>query len=955
MAWSRKDWLILLALTGIAIFFRFYQLGILPPGFQFDEAFNAIDAQLVLAGDRPLFLPANAGREVLYTYWQAFLIRLFGFDVYTLRLASAILGVIAVPVTYFLVRAMLRERSRATATGTALVLAISLWHIHFSRYGIRVISMPLIFSGAFGLFWWATFAKSQRARLLAYVGSGLLTGISVWTHPTGRLAPFVLIGFTLWLLWQHPERRRWRWDSPIAGLLLTGLVAFLVFLPLGIEFYRHPEFFFGHASEVSVFAERVSGDAPLRTLINNFIHVIGMFSFTGDEGWTHGVAGRPVFDWPLAILFYVGLVIAAMRLTARDNPPAPESENQASDRAALAIFAIWAAVMLFPSILSEAAPNYSRTLPALPALFVPAGLGIAWLINLRLPMPWLGPVAAALILLYSTGQMSYDYFVRFAQSPDVYYMYDADKLDALDYLSQYTGENQVYLSQLWGDMHSTVYLLRHRMGIKSLDTADTLVLPPPGKGAVYAFPSEQLERAEQVAALWPGIAVESIPDPYSNVLLHIVKIPAEIAAEWPPAMMPTIERGAAFSDAPTLSGMRADTPDKQVTLFWEVASEIHTSLTSFVHLIDRHGHRVAQADKLPGNGSYPTTVWTPGERVIDRSYPELLDRCAGGEAVRVQVGWYELRGDNPQRPRADSAGTTALAGEMTLAYFTFPLESFEPAVEISAPLSPTLTLAGYSLHDQELQAGSPLTIDLLWQSHAPADRQTPGMTEVRLQMTNGSQTHELWQGAIAPGSRWENDQALCRRVHASLPQELAEGEYTLTVDQPSSAEGEAITLGSIAVGPSTRLYEPPALARSIHITLTTEDNSEIVLLGLGSTPQVDPATNQLNVEIVWQAAANISGNYKAFVHLIDGTGAIVAQSDAVPGEKVTSRWLAGEVIIDRHLLTLPTELANSDELADYQLVAGLYDAIGMQRLTANTADGAEVTDGRIPLGSPSGP
>ena len=55
MAWSRKDWLILFALTGVAIFFRFFQLKSLPPGFQFDEAFNAIDAQLVLAGSRPLF------------------------------------------------------------------------------------------------------------------------------------------------------------------------------------------------------------------------------------------------------------------------------------------------------------------------------------------------------------------------------------------------------------------------------------------------------------------------------------------------------------------------------------------------------------------------------------------------------------------------------------------------------------------------------------------------------------------------------------------------------------------------------------------------------------------------------------------------------------------------------------------------------------------------------------
>ena len=83
------------------------------------------------------------------------------------------------------------------------------------------------------------------------------------------------------------------------------------------------------------------------------------------------------------------------------------------------------------------------------------------------------PVAASIVLLYSAGQMSYDYFVRFANSPDVYYMYDGDKLDAVDYLSQYTGENQVYLSQLWGDMHSTVYLLRNTLGIKSVDTADT--------------------------------------------------------------------------------------------------------------------------------------------------------------------------------------------------------------------------------------------------------------------------------------------------------------------------------------------------------------------------------------------------------------------------------------------------------------------------------------------------
>ena len=962
MAWSRKDWLILTALTGIAIFFRFFQLNSLPPGFQFDEAFNAIDAQLVLAGNRPLFLPANAGREVLYTYWQALLIQFFGFDVYTLRLASAILGVIAVPVTYVLVRVLLRRQSRAVATGTALALAISLWHIHFSRYGIRVISMPLIFSGAFGLAWFGAFAATRRTRILAYIGSGILLGLSVWTHPTGRLAPFVLIGFTLWLLWQVPSRRRWGWDTPLGGLIISAASAFLVFLPLGIEFYRHPDFFFGHASEVSVFAERVSGDTPLMALTNNFLHVLGMFSFVGDLGWTHGLAGRPVFDWPLAILFYIGIGLAAWRLYGgrKRAPVASPADDDSvdsigSDRAALALFALWAAVMLFPSILSEAAPNYSRTLPALPAIFVPAGLGIAWLVNLRRPFPWAGPVAASLILLYSAAQMSYDYFVRFAQSQDVYYMYDGDKLDALDYLSQYTEENQVYLAQLWGDMHSTVYLLRQGLGIKSLDTADTIVLPPQGQGALYAFPSEQRERAEQIASLWPNLRVESVPDTYGNVLLYTVMISADVAADWPPALQPTTTHRASFADAPTLQGLYVAQPDKQVTLYWDADEAMASSLTTSIHFIDRDGHRVAQADKLPGNGSYPTLVWTPGERVIDRAYPELLDPCAGGETVRVQVGWYELREGTPQRPRDDSAGSTALAGEMTLAYYPVPLDSLQPAVTVGAALSPTLMLQGYTLRDQDLQAGAPLTLDLVWHSTGSSDRIT-GLTEIAVSLAQDATTYELWRGQIAPGSRWDAGLALCRRLHLELPSEIAAGDYALLVGQPDPeaaiVDSTPITLGTIAVGPSTRLYTLPDLARSVGITISTEANGEIVLAGLYQEPRPDAATNQLQVELVWQPTTSIDANYKAFVHLLDSTGTIVAQSDAIPGgDKNTSRWLPGEVIIDQHTLTLPPEVAASENLDGYQLMAGLYDPIGMQRLSAYTADGTEVPDGRIPIGS----
>ena len=636
MRWTRNDWIALFAVTLLAAILRVYQLGVVPPGFQFDEAFNAMDARQVLAGNRPLFLPANAGREVIYTYWQALLVLLFGLDVRTLRLASAIFGILAIPVTYVLLRMMLRRHSQAIALFTSLALATSLWHIHFSHYGIRVIMMPVLFSLAFGSFWLGTHTKGRRVQVSAYVVSGLFIGLSVWTHPTGRLAPFVVIGYTLWLLWSEPQTRLPALSSPIGGLLIAGVVAFLVFLPLGLEFATHPEFFLGHASEVSIFAERVSGESPLATLGENILHVLGMFAVAGDREWTHNLAGRPVFDVLMAAVFTAGVVIWGLRLVRG----AKRGISTDPDIDALVLLAAWTAVMLLPSVFSEAAPNYSRTLPALPALFLAAGLGLDWVAGLRRPFRHAGIAVAALLILYSGSRSVYDYFVVFPAQEDVYYLYDADKLDALEYLATLTGDNQVFLSQLWGNHHATVSMLRHGLGIKALDTSDTLVLPPAGDGVVYAFPSEQLERASQIAELWPGVDVRQFPDKFGKTLLHLVEIPPDTASSLPVRFASLQFFPAAFDRAPDLLGQYSANPDKQITLLWQADEDMDASLTSYVHLIDPDGRRVAQADKLPGNGSYGTEDWTVGERVLDRYYPAMIDPCAAGVPLRAQVGWY---------------------------------------------------------------------------------------------------------------------------------------------------------------------------------------------------------------------------------------------------------------------------------------------------------------------------
>lgn len=928
-SWVRLDWYLLGLVTLVAAGLRFYKLGVVPPGFQFDEAFNAIDAAQVLHGNFPLFLPANAGREVLYTYFQAAIGWFFGLNVYTLRLASALLGVAAVPLTYLWLRRLLQRQSRLVALFTSLTLAVSLWHIHFSHYGIRVISTPVLYTLLFGSYWVANRAATPARRIGAFAVAGLLTGLSVWTHPTGRFVPFVLLVYNLWLLWRHPTKRRLALDQPIGGLMLTGLVAFVVFLPLGLEFYRHPDWFVGHASEVSVFAQRVSGDAPWQLLLRNLLAVVGMFSWHGDVEWAHNLAGRPVFDPLLSLPFWLGAGLWGRRLWQRkaDDP----------DLDALVLLALWLLTMLLPSILSEAAPNYSRTLPSLPATFVAAGLGLSWIVEqvrsfTRHKPAWLGPAVAGLMVTVSGSLAFYDYFVRFPRQSEVYYLYDADKLDVLNYLNQQAASYEVYLQPLWAD-HPPVRFLRRSALVKALDTADALVLPAVGKAALYAFPDERVEQAEQLATYWPSAQVETIPDRYGQLLLAEVKLSADQLADWPPQIQPTTRVTATFAEAPSLVGMSVAPAGDMLTLFWHASAGTARNLTAFVHLLNGAGQRVGQIDKLPANGSYETNVWSPGERVVDHYRPELTDPCAGGETVQVVVGWYEQAANGARRPRADAPGDTALAGQLTLPIVGYPAEQLSLPNSLNLSLLPHANLAAATAHAADWQAGAPLTVELYWQGDAAMSTEN-----IKLHLANQAGNTTLWTGKIAPGAQWHEGEIICRRLHLRLPAELPPGAYALQV----AAAGRPVTFADLTIGPSTRQFTVPTFAQPVEATF----DQTLRLLGYSATPGDLPST--LDVNLVWQAQASPPASYTVFVHLLDAAGQIVAQSDALPnGGYTTDRWVAGEVVTDTHRLTLPAALPPGR----YQLAAGLYDGVSGQRLAGVDRAGQALPAGAVIAGA----
>ncbi len=118
---------------------RFYQLGQNPPALDWDETAHGYNAYSILKTGMdeygykfPLsFRSFDDYKPPLYTYSVVPSIVLFGLNNFAVRFPSAFFGVFAVLFTYLMVYELFKNK--AIALISALFLAISPWHLQFSR------------------------------------------------------------------------------------------------------------------------------------------------------------------------------------------------------------------------------------------------------------------------------------------------------------------------------------------------------------------------------------------------------------------------------------------------------------------------------------------------------------------------------------------------------------------------------------------------------------------------------------------------------------------------------------------------------------------------------------------------------------------------------------------------------------------------------------------------------
>jgi len=261
---------------------------------------------------------------------------------------SPIVGILTVVGLYLLVRELFEWRLASIAS---YLMAISFWHVSFSRIDSVAIMVSFILVYAFYFLW----KGIKKSHLPDFFVAGLFGGIGFYTSTSFFMAPFIAIILFL-NYWQYLKndfsnsKYEYAKTKFLKGFVLFALTAFVVALSAGIYFWQHPTEFFSPAPMSSV-GENISTASMLKTL--------RMFNFTDS----------PILPWPIGVFFVVGFLNEAIHWLKRKHSHLSTSHTF--------MFA-WFFIMLIPGFLSDTAPNPMLTIGALPMVMIFTARGIWW-------------------------------------------------------------------------------------------------------------------------------------------------------------------------------------------------------------------------------------------------------------------------------------------------------------------------------------------------------------------------------------------------------------------------------------------------------------------------------------------------------------------------------------------------------------------------------------------------
>ena len=904
-------WLALCILLAAA-FLRLVLLDRYPPGPHYDEAANVLIARSVAFGGADVFpiVPNFQGREALYYYLSTPFLCFIDDGRFSLQLVNAFASLITVAVTISLGRLMFKgRRGKITGLMAGALMALSFPLILLAREAFRAPTLPLMQALALLCLW-----RGLRSRgSLWLVLGGVFAGGALYTYMASRLFPLWLLLAALVLLLLDSGQRLRRLRQGVLFFSALGLTA----LPMVIFALRNPDIFLGRLYEVTQPVQSI-------TLLESVRRHLLMFFVQGETLLRYNLPGRPYFTWPEGLLLLLGLGIALARLLRR---------GPARERAAYAL-ALLAPLMILPSVVSVGGfpPNHMRSIGMVPLIFILIGLGaeglLSYLSARRAPrraasLPHRDMVRFGLpvmALLAGTLLVANLYF-GWASRADLYYETDADLAAAAHWLhGQLDDSTRVYLAAR--DRNHPTVVIEDLPAVTWLGT-DTLFRAPPGKTGLYVFPRSAPPPADWANWLAP-YALDDLPQgPDQRSAFQAFRIPGDAPLPESTPVPDDVHNAAlrllGYRAKPIFPGASGD-----VELQWQVeAPPTQADLTPILQVEDQIGSVLARAD-IP---LIETDHWLAGEVLIARFHVPIPLATPPGE-YRLRETWVS-RGSSQYLNFLDlqgrQRGIWADAGRVDVLHAVhFPDPDQLPIAHRNpVGFAAGIRLLGWSDLPQSLRPGEFAYLTLYWQALGP---QRADFDPTLLLNQDGQDSAVSSAAPDHPATDWSQGEIVAQHLRWQIPVDQASGQYQALLANNDTR----VELGALEIAGIPRRFTPP------------EGFEGGTLIGLGDALglygwDIQRQGDTLDLRLVWYAKQPVATDYTVFVHVVDASGAIVAQRDVMPVDNSypTSLWMAGEYVLDEHHFT---DLAPGD----YRIQVGLYDQSTGQRLPRD--DGSDFID-----------
>jgi 4-amino-4-deoxy-L-arabinose transferase-like glycosyltransferase len=952
---SKIDWL-LLALLALLIFIP-----------------RLLDLDVFLTADEPLFLQHSRDFAtglasgdfgltlgigypgVTVAWWSAPVVGLASTELGAFvagRVATALMTGLLLLAMYGLARSFL---GRWPAFIGVALLALDPYSLAYGR--LLHIGAPLALfmtlAGLSFLLW----LRDARYRWLFL--AGLFTGLALLTKSTAMLlGPMLVAGTVGWTLSPARSRRpRW-WLRQLAALIVVGLVAAAVFFLLWPAMWVDPAGAFG-LTFGKLLTDQEAGAGNL-----------GMFwlgRFVEDPG--------PAFYFVAFLLkstpwLLAGLLLSLYQLAKmlrRSLSPSPEYRIAT-------IISLWLLALTYLIVMTLASKKSIRyMLPVFPIFYLLASQSFCqlghsatqYLTNMRRTTSHVSrftfhaserslPVrrfifSAPLLLVLSLLLLSlftlfyHPYYFTYYNPLLLGWRWAPHTLlvgwgEGLDGAARYLNQQPPATVSAWYEWLFPIYYRGETEPVvpqENLLTADHAVLyvnqvqrDIPTPNIIHYFQTrrrpEQTIRLAGIDYAWvyPGPIAGFRPDP-----------------------APVYPLGGDFGGQARLLGYDLHPQPRSgqaliVTLYWRVLARPATDLFVYARLVDDRGHIWAKTDGPPVMGLWPADRWQP-EMLVEDAHELLLPPDMPPGLYRLEAGLYDpATGQTlPAGGQPVGQGGGLLLGQVEVEWQPSSLAPDLPG-QTDTRLAPNARLIGYDPPPAAAVTGDILSLRLGWRKSATVLSFLAMPNDfVRFEwQANGEGVAEQLDPLPLPIEAWGRRATLLSQHQVIVPPALETGRYDLVVGLHTGSDpaGESFLLGSVEVTAPPHQFALPAGVRAP--SGPAQLAQQVTLAGY----DLDPEGQSLAVQLYWQTGSPLERRYKIFVQLLNGSNSVVAQSDSFPaaGQRPTTGWLPGEIIVEAHTLALPSDLPGGS----YRLITGLYDPLTGERLPVRNGDTAGFRD-----------